>query len=285
MRAILMLILILACHVGLLRCSAAQDAIHSHLFTPDWLIQHRGSLEVTDEQLEAIQTLVEELRPRVSQQENRLRVATAGLENSLAENEDETRTLEALAKLAAVEQEMRESQVRLMVRLRKLLTPQQRQLALRLKRSKQPTVNVQQRLQSKMRRLQQEMQQRSTKGESFPDVARQMQSFPQLLQQGQVARAENILNNALRGVGIDPDLVRARELPKTEFKQIDLPPLAQRSAAEVQTAVRDLQREDVAWRKIPWKACLLEGLKASKNERKPIILWVFIDRPFDDERC
>ena len=46
-----------------------------------------------------------------------------------------------------------------------------------------------------------------------------------------------------------------------------------------------LKKEDVAWRKIAWKTCLLDGLKASREQNKPVMLWIFIDRPIDDERC
>jgi hypothetical protein len=41
----------------------------------------------------------------------------------------------------------------------------------------------------------------------------------------------------------------------------------------------------VAWREIAWKSCLLEGLKESRDKSKPLLLWVFIDRPTDDARC
>ena len=46
-----------------------------------------------------------------------------------------------------------------------------------------------------------------------------------------------------------------------------------------------LHERDVAWKKIEWKTCLLDGLRASRDEQKPVMLWVFIDRPIDDERC
>lgn len=57
------------------------------------------------------------------------------------------------------------------------------------------------------------------------------------------------------------------------------------SLKEVESKVRQLKQEDVAWRKIDWKTCLLDGLRASREQKKPIILWIFIDRPKDDERC
>ena len=49
--------------------------------------------------------------------------------------------------------------------------------------------------------------------------------------------------------------------------------------------ILSMKAPNVAWRKIQWKSCLLEGLKESREKKKPLILWVFIDRPADDARC
>lgn len=57
------------------------------------------------------------------------------------------------------------------------------------------------------------------------------------------------------------------------------------SPDELNAMVDGLRAPDVAWRKIPWKTCLLEGVRESRDQKKPIILWVFIDLPVDDKRC
>ena len=49
--------------------------------------------------------------------------------------------------------------------------------------------------------------------------------------------------------------------------------------------IEALKVAKVAWREIAWKSCLLEGLKESRQKKKPVLLWVFIDRPVDDARC
>ena len=49
--------------------------------------------------------------------------------------------------------------------------------------------------------------------------------------------------------------------------------------------IEALKAAKVAWREIAWKSCLLEGLKESREKNKPVVLWVFIDRPADDARC
>ena len=53
----------------------------------------------------------------------------------------------------------------------------------------------------------------------------------------------------------------------------------------VKAEIEVLKVAKVAWREIAWKSCLLEGLKESRDKKKPVLLWVFIDRPTDDARC
>ncbi len=49
--------------------------------------------------------------------------------------------------------------------------------------------------------------------------------------------------------------------------------------------IEALKATKVAWREIAWKSCLIEGLKESRAKNKPVVLWIFIDRPADDARC
>ena len=60
---------------------------------------------------------------------------------------------------------------------------------------------------------------------------------------------------------------------------------ARSTPEELASEIDALRVENVAWREIQWKSCLLEGLKASREEGKPMMLWIFIDRPVDDKRC
>ena len=57
------------------------------------------------------------------------------------------------------------------------------------------------------------------------------------------------------------------------------------SPAALKAEIEALKAEKVAWRAIVWKSCLIEGLKESREKKKPVLLWVFIDRPIDDARC
>jgi hypothetical protein len=53
----------------------------------------------------------------------------------------------------------------------------------------------------------------------------------------------------------------------------------------LQAEIEALKPAQVAWREISWKTCLLDGLEESRTRGKPVLLWVFIDRPCDDARC
>ena len=57
------------------------------------------------------------------------------------------------------------------------------------------------------------------------------------------------------------------------------------TAEALKADIEALKAPKPAWREIAWKSCLLEGLKESRAQNKPALLWVFIDRPIDDARC
>jgi hypothetical protein len=57
------------------------------------------------------------------------------------------------------------------------------------------------------------------------------------------------------------------------------------TAESLQAEIDALRAPKVAWREIQWKSCLLDGLKESREKNKPVLLWIFIDRPADDARC
>jgi len=72
-----------------------------------------------------------------------------------------------------------------------------------------------------------------------------------------------------------------RELPEDWLAKMAMREFTDAEKAEIEA----LKSSKVAWREIAWKSCLLEGLKESREKKKPVLLWVFIDRPIDDARC
>ena len=57
------------------------------------------------------------------------------------------------------------------------------------------------------------------------------------------------------------------------------------SEPELWKRLQALRVPDVAWRQIPWKTCLLDGLLEAQRKKKPLMFWCQIDRPIDDTRC
>ncbi len=102
------------------------------------------------------------------------------------------------------------------------------------------------------------------------------------------AIAEALLDNVLKSLGLE-DGDKATDRPKPAgSKSSRAKPAAKAkllSPEALRTAAKALKKEDVAWRKIAWKTCLLDGLKASREQNKPVMLWIFIDRPIDEQRC
>ncbi|MEM7600562.1 MAG: hypothetical protein AAF357_04010 [Verrucomicrobiota bacterium] len=72
-----------------------------------------------------------------------------------------------------------------------------------------------------------------------------------------------------------PLVVAAQNPPPEEFP----------SFSTLEDQVDSLRIEDIAWRKIEWEHCILNGLEASREEGKPILFWCHIDLPADDKRC
>ena len=62
-------------------------------------------------------------------------------------------------------------------------------------------------------------------------------------------------------------------------------PEAATSPDALQAEIEALRPARVVWREIAWKSCLLDGLRESREQNKPALLWIFIDRPADDGRC
>ena len=57
------------------------------------------------------------------------------------------------------------------------------------------------------------------------------------------------------------------------------------SPARIAERIKTIRSDDVAWRKIAWKSCLLEGLAEARRTGKPLMVWCYIDRPLGDTRC
>ncbi len=137
-------------------------------------------------------------------------------------------------------------------------------------------------LAEKITKLEHHIKQMQQKGEDISSLHNQMRKIAHLIQQDEIDEAEKRIDQAIKES-------KLQEPPDGEPKPrpiSDPPALSKRLSPEaVRAEVAALKQEEVAWRKIEWKTCLLDGLKASREQHKPLMLWIFIDRPIDDERC
>ena len=68
-------------------------------------------------------------------------------------------------------------------------------------------------------------------------------------------------------------------------QQLEDPARKSDTPESLRAEIEALKPTKLAWRQIAWKSCLLDGLKESREQSKPVLLWIFIDRPADDGRC
>ncbi len=126
--------------------------------------------------------------------------------------------------------------------------------------------------QAKMRRIQAELPdwvQKSGKQAQVMPLAQKLQT---LIKDKKWQEADKLAGELLELMkGDQPN-------PKEPAKQAATP-------EALKAEIEALKVAKVAWREIAWKSCLIEGLKEAREKKKPVLLWVFIDRPIDDARC
>ncbi len=267
---------LIACTGVVSAAEQTEQQIHTQLFSPELLMQHREELGLTDEQLARIHSHLDKVQADAAEAQKKLDPVTRKLAELLgAESVDEAAAMKQLEDVFNAEREMKRLHMRVMIRIRNELTAKQQGLAAKFNQERKPD-DLQKRLQSKVTRIQQEFQRRAEAGQPPVEAMQLLQSFPEQMQAGRAKEAEAILDRVLKMLDLD---------------QKPVPPLEKRSSRQWPTTsavlaqVKALEMEDVAWRKIPWKTCLIEGLSASREQNKPVMLWIFIDRPIDDERC
>jgi Spy/CpxP family protein refolding chaperone len=272
------------------RAAPPQNPIEAFLIQPEALFQHRDQLQLSDQQVERIRGLLEAAQQQSQGLQTRADQATGQMAELLsADTITEEAALKQLDDIIDLEREHKRLHLQLMVRIHNALTPRQRQMVATLQagsREAEHAQATQQRLTAKVERIQNEIRKRSEAANPPFDAVEQMQKFPELMQTGKIGEAEAVLDRVLDMLGLQkqsdapsapPGNDGAKRLPKARLE----PSSAEQVAAEV----RSLRQEQVAWRNIDWQVCLVDGLRESRRQHKPLLLWVFIDRPIDDERC
>jgi hypothetical protein len=67
-------------------------------------------------------------------------------------------------------------------------------------------------------------------------------------------------------------------------REVSIPARQAATPEALKAQIEALKPADHVWRAIPWKTCPLEALKAAREQKKPMLVWVFLGLP-GDERC
>ncbi len=103
-----------------------KDVFKGKLFAPNIILEHQDELDLTKEQFTAIKTAVVEVQANIAEHEWDLREAYMQTLASLDESPiDEEKVLKSVEKALLAENQVKQLQVRMLIRLRMLLTDEQ----------------------------------------------------------------------------------------------------------------------------------------------------------------
>jgi Spy/CpxP family protein refolding chaperone len=261
-----------------LLCSVSADEeehFSQILISPQFIMEHAEGIGFTAEQKAAVRAAAEEAHSQSKEKMVAVNESRASLKQTLeSESIDETAALTKLETILNAESAVKRVQLKLLVQVNNLLSPQQRS-ALRSAQQKTAwSVSTRERLEKKLEKVRVAVMAQSETGSPPFAVSELMTQFPKLMQTGKHKEAEAILDEALQRLNVGK--------PQTP---VPTPPQSADSPEKVCENIEAMRVKDIAWRKIEWKTCLLDGIKASREQNKPIILWVFIDLTVDDKRC
>ncbi len=248
------------------------------------ILQKADAIGLTEDQREAVQKTGreahEQLRGASQIREEALEALRVDLDK---DGIDERSAILRLDAVLDAERAMKRIHLRTQVRAGNLLTAEQREKMRKIgtegnERASEMAA-LEKKLRAKMERVKNGMEAKIQAGEHPQEVVELMEGFHPLMQHGKHAEAEKILDRALKMLGREKD---EKSVPDASS---GVPRPAMENAEELKTEIAAMRVDDVAWRQIAWKTCLVDGIRASREQQKPILLWVFIDRPVDDKRC
>ena len=197
-------LLVLLC-ASLLLCSnttsaeepAAADQLAERLFSPDLILYNGEAIGLSDEKRQEILSRVEKAQARFRELEFALvkeRAAVVALLDT--QKPDETAVLKQLDNLLARERDIKREQFGLMLSLRNMLTAPQ-QVRLKELRKTYTASAVESRLKEKLGRVEAGIQKLASNGGDPSSIGEKMQKFPELVREGKVKAAEELLDVVL----------------------------------------------------------------------------------------
>lgn len=136
-RAIAFVLMLIACTSATGQKSS--DPIGEAFFAPEMVMQHQQAIELTDVQKEALRQAMREAQLQFTDQQWALQDEVAAMATLIGTPRvDEERVLAQLQKVLAAEREVKQTQIRLLVRIKNLLTEAQQEQLRKLRTKNQP---------------------------------------------------------------------------------------------------------------------------------------------------
>ena len=272
---------------------APLDPVAEKLFNPELILQHGEAIDLTDEQREFMMTELHKAQERFGELHQKLQKeseATAALLTK--KNVDEATVLAQFDKLLDQQRVIKRTELALMLALKNKLTPDQQgklqeiktqQAIVTAKTGRPPEPHAA--IVAKMKRVEAGVQKWIDEGRDPAAVGELMQGFEPLTQQGKFKAAEELLDRALKLLGDEEKPKKPEAGGKKSAAIVPTFPVNSKTAAALQAEIDSLRPAKLSWREIPWRHCLLAGLAEARTQRKPVILWAFINSSPTDERC
>ena len=176
---------------------AAADPLAERLFPPDLVLRNGEAIGLSDEKRQEILSRVEKAQARFQEFESALVKERAAMVVLLdREKPDETAVLKQLDNLLARERDIKREQFGLMLSLRNMLTAQQQVLLKELRKTYTPSA-VESRLKEKLARVEAGVQKLASNGGDPSSIQEKMRNFPELMREGKVKAAEELLDGVL----------------------------------------------------------------------------------------
>ena len=191
------------------------DPLQNLLISPELLIQHATDIGLSDKQVEQIRTRIETQGPELQALQQQAKMAMARLVESLStERVDERSAVKQFDQFLAIEKDQKLRRLQIMIRVRNELTEAQRQATMKIGQSPIAPELLEQRLKTKLVRIEAEVQSRTAKSQPPSEAVSLMRKFPVLMQSGRVREADALLDQVLRTL----------QLNNVETTHLDRPP-------------------------------------------------------------
>ena len=184
--------MLLLCGGGPLLAQRPPDAIAEHFFPPELLHQTHRALDLTAEQEESLKQAVQQTQDRVAPLQERMKDEAARLAEQVKPAKlDEKAVLDQADKVMRLEQDLKRTQLSLLIKIKNTLTPQQ-QTKLREVKERIPILH------EKLREAKALAESWKQAGRDLAPFETMRDEYEALMREGNVREAEALLDETRR---------------------------------------------------------------------------------------